>query len=71
MSNDQFFPSIGHLAKKADDLSEKPATTGGDVQEDSPLQEVESLCMRCGEQVSLHPSPLHLSGQIACLAHAR
>ncbi|KAN0088585.1 ZPR1 zinc-finger domain containing protein [Tylopilus felleus] len=50
MSNDQFFPPIGHLAKKADDLSEKPATTGGDVQEDSPLQEVESLCMRCGEQ---------------------
>jgi zinc finger protein len=55
MSQDQFFPPIGQLAKKADDLPEELTTTDGDVQEDRPLEEVESLCMRCGEQVS-HPS---------------
>ncbi|KAF8557730.1 zf-ZPR1-domain-containing protein [Imleria badia] len=50
MSQDQFFPPIGQLAKKADDLPEELTTTDGDVQEDRPLEEVESLCMRCGEQ---------------------
>ncbi|KAI9461442.1 zf-ZPR1-domain-containing protein [Boletus coccyginus] len=50
MSQDQFFPPIGQLAKKADDLPEELTTPDGDVQEDKPLEEVESLCMRCGEQ---------------------
>ncbi|KAG9312883.1 zf-ZPR1-domain-containing protein, partial [Chiua virens] len=50
MSNVQFFPPIGQLAKQADDLPEEQTTTDGDIQEDRPLQEVESLCMRCGEQ---------------------
>jgi len=57
MSQDQFFPPIGQLAKKADDLSEELTTPDGDVQEDRPLEEVESLCMRCGEQVSLPSLP--------------
>ena len=53
MSHDQFFPPIGQLAKKADDLLEELTTSNGDIQEDRPLEEVESLCMQCGEQVSL------------------
>ena len=54
MSHDQFFPPIGQLAKQTDDLPEEHTASDGpgDVQEDRPLEEVESLCMRCGEQVS-------------------
>ncbi|KAG6381516.1 zf-ZPR1-domain-containing protein [Boletus reticuloceps] len=50
MSQDHFFPPIGQLAKKADDLPEEPTTSDGDIQDDRPLEEIESLCMRCGEQ---------------------
>ncbi|KAF8449139.1 zf-ZPR1-domain-containing protein [Boletus edulis BED1] len=50
MSQNQFFPPIGQLAKKADDLPEEPTTSDGDTQNDRPLEEIESLCMRCGEQ---------------------
>lgn len=57
MPQDQFFPPIGQLAKKADDLPEELTTPDDDVQEDRPLEEVESLCMRCGEQVSLPSLP--------------
>lgn len=49
MSQDQFFPSIGKLAEKADGLSEELNTSDG---EDKPLEEIESLCMQCGEQAS-------------------
>lgn len=49
---DQFFPPIGQLAERAEDLQEQPTASDGDAQEDRPLQEVESLCMRCGEQVN-------------------
>ncbi|KAF9245336.1 zf-ZPR1-domain-containing protein [Melanogaster broomeanus] len=46
MAQDQFFPSIGHVAETADGapLAEH------DAQEDGPLEEIESLCVRCGEQ---------------------
>jgi hypothetical protein len=44
------FPSIGSAAAKADDLS-NPDTEQADSNEDGPLQEIESLCMKCGEQV--------------------
>lgn len=62
MSHDQFFPPIGQLAKQADDMPEEPTASDGDVQEDRPLEEVESLCMRCREQVSSRLTSL--SGQI-------
>ncbi|KAF8141722.1 zf-ZPR1-domain-containing protein [Boletus edulis] len=48
MSQNQFFPPIGQLARKADDLPEEPTTSDGD--DDRPLEEIESLCMRCREQ---------------------
>jgi zinc finger protein len=57
MSN-EFFPSIGSVAQKTDDLpDDEPEQVKVDEQiadgeEDRPLQEVESLCMNCGEQVS-------------------
>ncbi|KAJ8508676.1 hypothetical protein ONZ45_g9081 [Pleurotus djamor] len=47
--NDELFPSIGSVAEKADKL---PETEKVSVEEtdDLPTQEVESLCMKCGEQ---------------------
>jgi zinc finger protein len=53
----EFFPAIGSVAQKTDDLPDDEETTQTPEQnpelgdEDRPLQEVESLCMSCGEQV--------------------
>ncbi|KAG8741467.1 nucleolar zinc-finger protein [Ceratobasidium sp. 414] len=48
MSADPFFQPIGALAQKTDDLPDGPQTIGED--EERPLQEIESLCMECGQQ---------------------
>lgn len=59
---DPFFKSIGSLAEDTDKLPDSDEQGGEDVadvkaeeneegDEERPLQEVESLCMRCGEQV--------------------
>lgn len=60
MSSDPFFKPIGALAQKTDDLPDKPenaaqaATTEQNEEDDErPLQEIESLCMNCGEQVNM------------------
>ena len=45
-----FFPSIGSMADKANEKTESTGQTDAST-EDSPLQEIESLCMKCGEQV--------------------
>jgi hypothetical protein len=42
------FPPIGSVAQKADNA---PVPTGGDGDE-KMLEEIESLCMKCGENVS-------------------
>jgi hypothetical protein len=60
---EKFFPSIGSAADQADLLPEENDTLtssdGGTVEEteDKPTQEIESLCMKCGEQVSCCPQP--------------
>ncbi|KAK0223383.1 zf-ZPR1-domain-containing protein [Armillaria fumosa] len=49
----ELFPSIGSAADKADLLPENDAEIGesnADDTEDRPTQEIESLCMKCGEQ---------------------
>lgn len=54
---ESFFPSIGSVAAKADDLPELPAseTKRTDPADDERLiQEIESLCMKCEEQVCYH-----------------
>ena len=48
--NSEFFPAIGRVADKTDLLQEQPSSQE-DENEDRPLDEVESLCMSCGEQV--------------------
>jgi hypothetical protein len=49
-----FFPTIGSVAAKANEFDDdtNPDTQQTDA-EDKPLEEIESLCMKCGEQVSV------------------
>ncbi|CAE6512162.1 unnamed protein product [Rhizoctonia solani] len=53
MSSKEFFKPIGTLAQKADELPDEPQVAAeAQVDDERPLQEVESLCMSCGEQAS-------------------
>lgn len=51
-----FFPTIGSLANKADELPDQLTSdneqTEASADDEKPLQEIESLCMKCEEQVS-------------------
>lgn len=49
----EFFPKIGQVAEKTDALEDKDISeqTEGDDDGDRPVEEIESLCMNCGEQV--------------------
>ena len=51
--SDEFFPKIGEVAEKANALEGKDLTgqTKEDDDEDRPVEEIESLCMNCREQV--------------------
>ena len=54
MATKENFPSIRDLAERADALEENKdegEMTQRDADEERPLQEIESLCMECGEQV--------------------
>lgn len=60
----EFFPSIGSVASKADDLPDAPASdsNNADPADDERLiQEIESLCMKCHEQASLQNLQCHLA----------
>lgn len=51
---EQLFPSIGTVADQTDQLPEvEDGTVSTDLQntEEKATQEIESLCMKCGEQV--------------------
>ncbi|KLO11522.1 zf-ZPR1-domain-containing protein [Schizopora paradoxa] len=54
-TNQELFPAIGTIAEQTDqlpdDLKDKdaPAVTVPEYDEERPVQEVESLCMRCGK----------------------
>jgi zinc finger protein len=54
--NANLFPTIGDIASQTDEIVNKSETKGEDSQfdnEDKVVQEIESLCMKCGEQVSI------------------
>ncbi|KAH7335436.1 zf-ZPR1-domain-containing protein [Rhizoctonia solani] len=54
MASTEFFEPIGALAQKADNLPDKPHNAEQAEEDDErPLQEIESLCMSCGEQVRI------------------
>jgi zinc finger protein len=61
MASQNLFPSIGTLAEQADGSADTSAVNGStgailreDDSEDRVVQEVESLCMNCEEQVGTH-----------------
>lgn len=45
------FPTIGSVAEKTDQVDEGAPTETQDEDGDRPLQEIESLCMSCGQNV--------------------
>jgi zinc finger protein len=51
----QFFPTIGKVVEDTskDSTEAEAVVTGADDTDDAPVQEIESLCMSCHEQVSL------------------
>jgi hypothetical protein len=57
MASNSAFPSIGTLADKAEAIEDKQANDQviADQDEERPLEEIDSLCMSCGEQVSFYP----------------
>lgn len=66
MAPENLFPSIGTLAQQADNSAEQADpndTTHAPHKDDDDrvVQEIESLCMNCEEQVSTNPLPHLLS----------
>lgn len=62
MAPENLFPSIGTLAQQADssaDIFDLKDTTGAPPKDDDDrvVQEIESLCMNCEEQVSINLLP--------------
>jgi zinc finger protein len=54
--NTNLFPTIGDIASQTDEIVNESETKGEDSQfdnEDKVVQEIESLCMKCEEQVSI------------------
>ena len=61
-TKEELFPAIGSLADQTDKLTEagpvngETATAKSNEDEERPMQEIESLCMKCGEQVHSRPT---------------
>ena len=51
--SDEFFLKTGGITEKTDTLEDEDLSeqTREDDDDDRPVEEVESLCMNCGEQV--------------------
>ena len=61
--NTNLFPTIGDIASQTDEIANDSETKGEDSQfdnEDKVVQEIESLCMKCEEQVSIIFSPVRI-----------
>jgi zinc finger protein len=54
MAPDNLFPSIGTIAQQADSSADPVDTSGAPSKDDDDrvVEEIESLCMNCEEQVS-------------------
>lgn len=50
-SNAELFPTIGSVADQTEKLPVVAQTVEVTLDEERPVQEIESLCMRCHEQV--------------------
>jgi zinc finger protein len=47
------FPTIGDIASQTNEITNEPETRAQFDNEDKVVQEIESLCMKCGEQVGV------------------
>jgi len=54
--NPNLFPTIGHIASQADNLAIESGKDSQFDNEDKVVQEIESLCMKCEEQVRIFSS---------------
>jgi zinc finger protein len=64
--NANLFPTLGEIATRTDARADVPEGQVGDEEhedEDRDMQEIESLCMRCHEQVSCCD---HTTETLAC-----
>ena len=52
-NNPELFPAIGSVADQTEKLPVKAQTVEVTLDEERPVQEIESLCMRCEQQVRL------------------
>ena len=50
-TNSELFPAIGSVADQTEKLPVQAQTVEVTLDEERPVQEIESLCMRCEEQV--------------------
>jgi hypothetical protein len=61
MASQNLFPSIGTLAQQTDTLSNLDETVGAtgvpNEEDDQAVEEIESLCMSCEEQVRADHHP--------------
>lgn len=57
-TNSELFPTIGSVADQTEKLPVEAQTVDVTLDEEKPVQEIESLCMRCEEQVRRHPLDL-------------
>lgn len=53
-ANPKLFPAIGSVADQTEKLRVEAQTVAVTLDEERPVQEIESLCMRCEEQVCRH-----------------
>lgn len=55
-TNQELFPNIGSIAEQTnqlpDDIKDKDAAAVPEYDEERPVQEIESLCMRCRQNAS-------------------
>lgn len=56
-SNAELFPTIGSVVDKTQSLPVEAQTVEVTLDEEKPVQEIESLCMRCHEQVRAFDIP--------------
>lgn len=57
-ANSELFPAIGSVADQTEKLPVETQTVEVTLDEEKPVQEIESLCMRCEEQVRKLPLDL-------------
>lgn len=50
-TNPELFPAIGSVVEQTEKLPVEAQTVEVTLDEERPVQEIESLCMRCEEQV--------------------